>query len=139
MKRQIIGAITLILSMTLIDVNAYANGNINPLEYEACSNTPEKRAKIPAIKGKSYNKSRKQLVKSGWKPVTIKGDNNSNGAADIFLKKGYKEVEGCAPTGTAPCNFRFSDKYGNHLQINTKGEQTESSSAMVSGYRFMCP
>lgn len=58
MKRQIIGAITLTLSMTLMDVNAYADGNANPLEYEACSNTPEKRAKIPAIKGKSYNKTR---------------------------------------------------------------------------------
>lgn len=45
MKRQIIGAITLTLSMTLMGVNAYANGNVNPLEYEACSNTPEKRAK----------------------------------------------------------------------------------------------
>ncbi len=126
--------INIILFISLISFNTYANS-------KECN--PKKHAKLPNISEKTYHQARKLLILNQWKPKRTLNANSTAGDLGYgtgwyFWSKGYKEVEACAGTGTAPCVFTFKDKYGNILKVYTQGEEGDGYYARVSGYNFEC-
>ena len=110
---------------------------------------PKRAVPIPPLKGISYHQARTRLLAAGWFPVQTKprGVNPDkdpdiiSGNGRLFWERGYLEVEGCAGTGLAPCFFRWADKYGNQIDVLTRGQELpeQKALAMVSGDRFLCP
>lgn len=126
--------INMTLIIGLIGFNSYANA-------DECK--PKKHAKVPNISEKSYHQARKMLIANQWMPNRTLSANSTEsdlgfGNGWYFWSKGYKEVEACAGTGTAPCVFNFKDKYGNGLKVYTQGEDGGGFYARVSGYHFEC-
>jgi len=91
-----------------------------------------KHAAVPEIRGLTYDAARKKILAAGWRPrVTRLADGTKRDYeeefdnAAIFWLRGYKEVDECAPTGSAACSFNFVDKAGNRLTVCTSGEELE--------------
>ena len=104
---------------------------------------PTKHANIPNITDKTYHQARKLLIANNWQPLRTLSANSTEadlgyGNAWGFWKKGYREVESCAGTGTAPCVFNFKDVYGNKLKVYTEGEEYEDAFASVTSFSFNC-
>jgi hypothetical protein len=105
-------------------------------------------AAIPDVLGFSYDAARNKILAMEWKPRltrepdgSMKGLSDSLGNETEFWSRGYKEVELCAPTGNSPCNFYFTDKYGNLLLVGSIGEERpdENVHAVVNAVKLMCP
>jgi hypothetical protein len=108
-------------------------------------------ASVPRFGDVSYDQARKKLLAAGWMPrVTREPDgtlaDDSEGARDlwgngpVFWSRGYTEVENCAGTGLAWCEFNFVDEKGNRLKIVTAGEEDPEGSyhAVVSHADLLC-
>lgn len=61
---------------------------------------------LPAITWNNYHEARAKLLKAGADPVLDRAD--YSGPAGELAALGYYEVQGCAPTGVAPCRFAWS-------------------------------
>lgn len=115
--------------------------------FDTCS-SGAKHAAVPEVKRLIYDRARKKIVADGWTPrVTVKNDDQIHfltmygGNAEIFWSRGYREVEVCAPTGHAACNFHFVDRFGNRLEIGTSGEERRKygGRAIVDYVQLLCP
>ena len=73
----------------------------------------------------SYPEFRAQLIKLGWQPKAQGVLDGFDVMAKDLRKAGFKEVESCAPTGMAPCIYRFVDARGNKLKVVGVGENLE--------------
>ena len=74
---------------------------------------------IPQVSlGTPYKKVRAALLKEGWTPVRQNGDPNDY-LGNEHRKKGWSEVELCAPTGAAPCVFVWQNQQGKRLEVVT--------------------
>ena len=74
---------------------------------------------IPQVTvGTPYKKVRAALLKEGWTPVRQPGDPNDY-LGNEHRKKGWTEVEMCAPTGAAPCVFVWQNQQGKRLEVVT--------------------
>lgn len=81
---------------------------------------------IPEVKkGSSYASVRQALIKEGWKPVP---QNEEAFGLTTEVRKKYKEVQGCAGSGIAPCIFIFKNASGKILEVGTVGENLSFSS-----------
>lgn len=110
---------------------------------------PARSVPIPPLKGATYHQARARLLAAGWFPVQTKppgviADNDpdiAGGNGRTFWERGYLEVEACSGTGLAPCAFRWADKYGNQINVTTRGEEApeHKAFAMAFGTRFLCP
>lgn len=74
--------------------------------------------------GMDYSQARQIALNSGWQgnnrrwqDIPEFGQEN-----EVYYNNGWREVAGCAGTGTAPCRFEFHDIHGNFLVIITEGE-----------------
>lgn len=104
----------------------------------ACEN--KKHSAVPtAIHGKDYYKAREMLIKAGWQPNTHNGTTLDGIASDVW-QSGFAEVTGCAATGSAACEFSFSDMYGSKLSVFTQGEfdPKRKNSIGVFKYQLVC-
>jgi hypothetical protein len=108
---------------------------------------PARHAKIPAIKGFTYQRARKILLAAGWQPLQTKSSDKaetdpaiSYGNGPLFWRSGYIELESCSGTGIAACAFLFKDKFGNRIRVTTEGEELpdEKVHAGVNSLRFVC-
>src|ERR1700682_5366940 len=104
---------------------------------------PGKHAKVPTIKGLTYNKARNILLSAGWQPFQTKSSEKAKtdpellgGNALLFWQKGYVEVQVCSGTGLARCVFLFKDTHGSHLIVYTAGEELPEmkAEATVTGF-----
>lgn len=71
---------------------------------------------VPAVAGKTYHQARADLIENGFTPE------NTGSDIEPWARYGYREVEDCAPTGNAPCLFRWKDGQGMAVMITTAGE-----------------
>ena len=135
MKKKLISILALFAFTSTLAIGA----------EESCK--PTKHAKVPTITSLTYHKARKALLKSGWQPLQTKSFNEafadpdiSSGNGKLFWKKGYVEIESCAGTGVAPCNFLFKDIYNNQLRVTSSGEELPKlkAHAKVMSFNFVC-
>lgn len=81
--------------------------------------------KVPEITNLNYAKARLMLIQAGWKPAPTVGVNDELwGQAKVFQDAGFREINDCAGTGSAPCIMYFRDLRGNVLKVVTQGEAT---------------
>lgn len=74
---------------------------------------------IPQVSlGTPYKKVRVALLKEGWTPVRQNVEPNDY-LGNEHRKKGWVEVELCAPTGMAPCVFVWQNQQGKRLEVVT--------------------
>ena len=109
------------------------NGQLGPNQATVACSTPP----IPPIKGKPYSQVRATLLAAGWKPSPTSADESDAASAetDARRKQGFIEVESCAGTGTAPCQFNFIDQAGDKLSVGTDGELDDPP---VTGHDLTC-
>ena len=72
---------------------------------------------------KSYEAAKSLLIKSGFKPVPLKHNKDT----DFFCEEGfcqkYPEAINCSGTGLSPCRFVFFSKEKNaYFIVDTRGE-----------------
>jgi hypothetical protein len=132
--RKHVGLITLsvVLLVSSITGIAMSGQDIKDLSYQHANNSliSVDDNGVPKIEGMSYDDARKSLIESGWKPKLsgppelVDGfDERYNGNGILFWKRGYKEIEACAGTGTAPCVMNFQNEQGQVLRVITNGEE----------------
>ena len=87
---------------------------------------------MSSVIGMRYSRARSIIVGSGWDPVPNPDpDGLSFGSRNMYYERGYIEVEICAPTGSAPCIFYFSNAEGLYLKVQTDGEEPVVLSVQV--------
>lgn len=117
------------------------------LGFDACA-PGAKHAAAPQIINLTYDQARKKIIAAGWRPwITREPDGSMRGIVEyggnekVFWSRGYREVENCAPTGAAPCNFYFVDDLGNRLEVGSEGEEDPEFDfhAVVNSVHVLCP
>ena len=83
--------------------------------------------------------ARNILAKFGWKPpapdASWEGEGDDLQAAALEMrKKGWSEVQDCAPTGNATCNLLYLHKSGAKLTIGYNGEVSTDSPYVDCGH-----
>lgn len=79
-----------------------------------------------------YSRARAVIIGSGWDPIPNPDPVSlSFVTRNMYHERGYIEVDTCAPTGSAPCNFYFSNAEGQYLKVQTDGEEPVVSSVQV--------
>jgi hypothetical protein len=98
-----------------------------------------KHAAVPKIRHLVYGVARKRLLAGDWTPLA-KNPASSDGTAQHFRSKGYREVDACAMDRPL-CRFDFADSFGNLLLVFTKGEDPPGdwNRQTVSSTRLSCP
>ncbi len=99
------------------------------------------------VTGKSYGSVRRQFLAAGWRPAPLQQMDRREildapdppgigiyGVSEYIYNKGYVEVDTCVQNGTAPCVFRFIKKNGDHLEIDTIGDQLPQ----ITGLQLTC-
>lgn len=85
--------------------------------------------RVPVVIQLAYPEARQRLIENGWIPARTRWqDLEEAGAGTVawaLWNAGYREVEDCAGTGTAPCRFNYVDAAGNRLAVVTEGETME--------------
>ncbi len=74
--------------------------------------------------GMNYSDARKIILNAGWQGNNKRWQDVSEYGRENFFyhKNGWREVQGCTPTGMAVCNFEFHDIHSNLLVVHTGGE-----------------
>lgn len=75
---------------------------------------------VPAVTGKTYHQARAALIEKGFTPESLPEKTGS--VFEPWTRYGYREIDDCAPTGSAPCLFRWKDGHGRAVTITTAGE-----------------
>jgi len=92
---------------------------------------------VPNVYGFSIDKARLKILKDGWKPLPLGSAKDGPLPGDRehgLVKAGVTEVQFCAGTGLANCEFDYTGPAGK-LAINTIGEE---EFPQVMGYGMQC-
>jgi len=85
--------------------------------------------RVPIIVQFTYPEARQRLIEKGWIPERTRWQDLEESGAGVVAwalwNAGYREIEDCAGTGTAPCRFNYTDAAGNQLAVVTEGETME--------------
>lgn len=85
--------------------------------------------RVPVVIQLTYPEARQRLIEKGWIPARTRWQDLEESGAGVVAwalwNAGYREVEDCAGTGTAPCRFNYVDAAGNQLALVTEGETME--------------
>lgn len=84
-------------------------------------------AKVPLRSGESFQKSRIEILRDGWKPV-VQAETNTEVEGNVkeLLKAGYPEANECSGTGLNYCVFWYR-RDNICLRLTTQGEYYPSN------------
>jgi hypothetical protein len=86
--------------------------------------------------GMPYSKAREIIMNAQWQGKNQKAQNISEfgEVKRIYFDNGWREIQDCAGTGTAPCRFEFSNSKNETLAVITQGECVKTKNIACEKY-----